>query len=58
MRGQIVWKMRRYKYPTINTDTYRMNEDEDWKEEEKGRREEGKEEKEEKIDQKEKGREE
>ena len=29
MRGQIVWKMRRYKYPTINTDTYTLNED--WK---------------------------
>ena len=26
MRGQIVWKMRRYKYPTINTDTYTLNE--------------------------------
>ena len=27
MRGQIVWKMRRYKYPTINTDTYTLNEE-------------------------------
>ena len=40
MRGQILdWEMSlRYKYPTINTDTYRMNEEREWKGDEELRR--------------------